>query len=168
MSCSLPERVVCSAASLTSSKFSSSQAPNSRASRALSKRNAGARCMRSSMIVVLTPPASRTSFMPRLYEARSVPSALGVLAVDQERPGDAERDLGDADEVLDVAGGDVGVERVARDVLELDLGVLFDEGAPLVSGLARVVVIAVARDRRAAVRAGFSHQFLLGAAYRDA
>ena len=45
---------------------SASQRPKSRASRALSNRNAGARCMRSSRIVVFTPPASRSSFMPRL------------------------------------------------------------------------------------------------------
>ncbi len=61
-----PDFVVCSAASLMSSKRSCSQRPNSRASRALGNRNAGARCMRSSRIVVFTPPASRSSFMPRL------------------------------------------------------------------------------------------------------
>ena len=59
-----------------SSKCSSSHSPNARASRALSNRNAGARCMRSSMTVVLTPPASWSSFIPRLYEATSVPSAV--------------------------------------------------------------------------------------------
>jgi hypothetical protein len=63
---SFPDFVVVSAASLTSSKCSSSHAPNARASRALAKTNAGARCMRSSRIVVVTPPASRSSFIPRL------------------------------------------------------------------------------------------------------
>jgi hypothetical protein len=63
---SFPELVVVSAASLISSKCSDSQLPNARASRALSKTKAGARCMRSSRIVVVTPPASRSSFMPRL------------------------------------------------------------------------------------------------------
>ena len=65
----------------------------------------------------MTPPASRSSFMPRLYEATSVPSAvaqrheelaLGVLAVDEQRAREADRHLRDADEVLDVAGQDAG------------------------------------------------------------
>ena len=58
--------VVDSAAALISSKCSSSQRPNSRASRALANRNDGARCMRSSRMVVRTPPAACSSFMPRL------------------------------------------------------------------------------------------------------
>ena len=55
-----------SAACLISAKCSVSHAPNARASRALSNTKAGARCMASSRIVVLTPPASRSIFMPRL------------------------------------------------------------------------------------------------------
>ena len=66
MSCRRPDLVVDSATSRISSKCSSSHSPNARAPRALSNRNAGARCMRSSMIVVFTPPAACSSFMPRL------------------------------------------------------------------------------------------------------
>jgi hypothetical protein len=66
MSSSLPERVVASAAALMSSKRSSSQSPNARASRALANRKQGARCMRSSTTVVLMPPAACRSFIPRL------------------------------------------------------------------------------------------------------
>ena len=76
MSWSLPVFVVDSAASRTASKCSSSQTPNSRAPRAPSKMNDGARYMRSSRIVVFTPPASWSSRMPRLYDATSVPSAV--------------------------------------------------------------------------------------------
>ena len=61
-----PEFVVASAWRLISSKFSTSQALKSRASRALSKAKTGARCMASSITVVLTPPARRASFIPRL------------------------------------------------------------------------------------------------------
>ena len=45
---------------------------------------------------------------------RDVELALRVLAVDQQRAGDADRDLGDAGEVLDVAGQGGRVERVGR------------------------------------------------------
>jgi hypothetical protein len=38
-----------------------------------------------------------------------------VLAVDEQRPGEADRDLGDAGELLDVAGQDGGIERVRAD-----------------------------------------------------
>ena len=44
--------------------------------------------------------------------------ALGVLAVDPQRAGEADRDLRDAEEVLDVAGQRRRVERVAADVVE--------------------------------------------------
>ena len=66
MSCSRPERVVDSATALISSKCSSSHTPNARASRALGKTKAGARCIRSSSTVVFTPPAAWRSFIPRL------------------------------------------------------------------------------------------------------
>ena len=49
---------------------------------------------------------------------RDVELALRVLAVDEQRPGDPERHLGDPGEVLDVAGQDRRVERVGADVLE--------------------------------------------------
>ena len=66
MSWSLPLDVVASAASLIGSKRVLSHSPKARASRALGKMNEGARCMRSSMTVVFTPPAAFSSFMPRL------------------------------------------------------------------------------------------------------
>ncbi len=66
MSRSFPELVVVSAAALISSNASSSHSPKARASRADSNTNAGARCIASSITVVLTPPASWSVFMPRL------------------------------------------------------------------------------------------------------
>ncbi len=66
MSSSRPVRVVVSASPLMTSKFAVTHSPNALASRALSKPNAGARCIRSSITVVLTPPAACSSFMPRL------------------------------------------------------------------------------------------------------
>ena len=66
MSFNLPVLVVASATAAMSSKRSTSHSPNARASRALGKMNDGARCMWSSTIVVVTPPASCSSFMPRL------------------------------------------------------------------------------------------------------
>jgi hypothetical protein len=66
MSWSRPDVVVVSAALLISSKCSLNQTPNSRASRALGNRKTGARCIRSSTIVVVTPPASCSSRIPRL------------------------------------------------------------------------------------------------------
>ena len=129
----MPVLVEVSPASLISGKWSSSHLPKSRASRADSKMNEGARCIASSITVVLTPPASRTSFIPRLYardqralggRQRDVELALRVLAVDEQRAGHTERDLRNADEVLDVAGGQIGVERVAADVLQVDAGLV--------------------------------------------
>ena len=58
--------MVASAAALMSSKLSTSHSPNARASRALPNRKQGARCIRSSSTVVLTPPAACSSFIPRL------------------------------------------------------------------------------------------------------
>ena len=67
--------MVCAAAAI-GSKFWSSQLANAFASRALSKLKTGARCILSSSTVVVMPPASRHSFMPRLYDATSVPSVV--------------------------------------------------------------------------------------------
>ena len=61
---------------------------------------------------------------------RDVELALGVLAVDQQRAGDADRHLRDADEVLDVARHERGIERVRADVLERGAGLLGQERAP--------------------------------------
>jgi hypothetical protein len=116
MSWSLPERVVASAASRIASKFAVSHVPNSRAPRALGGRQ------------------------------RDVELALRVLAVDEERAGEADGHLRDADEVLDVAGEDRRVERVAGDVLERCAGALLGELPARLRRLAGVVVLAVARD----------------------
>jgi hypothetical protein len=69
-----------------------------------------------------------------------------VLAVHEQRAGQPDRNLSDADELLDVARQDRRVERVARDVLEPRAGLLLDEVGAFLRGVARVVVLAVARD----------------------
>src|SRR5439155_10817374 len=79
--------------------------------------------------------------------------ALGVLAVDQQRPGETQRDLGGAHEVLDVARQDGRVERVAADVLEGHAGALARELQARPRRVARVIVRAVARDPDTAVAA---------------
>ena len=58
---------------------------------------------------------------------RHVELALGLLAVDEQRTGEPDRDLGHAGELLDVAGQDRGVERVGADVLELRARALAQE-----------------------------------------
>ncbi len=71
---------------------------------------------------------------------------LGVLTVDQQRTGEADRDLGCADEALDVAGQDRGVDRVRGELIEtrarLRLGEL-DTGR---RGRSGVVVLGIPRD----------------------
>ena len=74
---------------------------------------------------------------------RDVELALGVLAVDEQRPGETDRHLRDADEVLDVARrACAGIERVAADVLERGAGLLAGELPPGLRRLVRVVVLA--------------------------
>ncbi len=46
-------------------------------------------------------------------------SPVGVLAVDLDRPGEADRDLSHAGEVLDIAFGHGGIERVREHVLRI-------------------------------------------------
>ena len=58
--------MLASASALMSAKLTVSQSPKARASLALSKPKAGARCMASATTVVRTPPAAYSSFMPRL------------------------------------------------------------------------------------------------------
>jgi len=62
----LPVFVVLSAFSRISSICSFTHCPKSRASRALEKIKTGARCMASSLTVVVTPPLSYNICMPRL------------------------------------------------------------------------------------------------------
>jgi hypothetical protein len=94
---------------------------------------------------------------------RHVELALGVLPVDEQRAGEADRHLGDADEVLDVAADDRGVEGVARHVLERRAGPLGGEPRPHPRRLARVVVLAVARDGDALGPAVLGHGATLSA-----
>ncbi len=91
---------------------------------------------------------------------RHVELALRVLAVDEQRAGEADRDLGDADEVLDVAAGDGRVEGVVREVLELDARLLADEPLSRADGLLAVVVVAVARHADASPWSGAHASFL--------
>ncbi len=58
--------MVASASALIAAKLAVTHSPKVRASRALSKPKAGARCMTSAITVARTPPAAWTSFMPRL------------------------------------------------------------------------------------------------------
>jgi len=59
-------RVVDSAAALAPAKFSTSHSPKSRASRAVLNMNTGARCIERLTTVVVTPPHSVSTRMPRL------------------------------------------------------------------------------------------------------
>ena len=77
---------------------------------------------------------------------RHVELAARVLAVDEERAGEADRDLRHADERLDVARQHRGVERVARHVLERRARTLLGEQGPCPGRVVRVVVLAVARN----------------------
>ena len=94
--------------------------------------------------------------MPRLYDATSVPSVvaigmrkspLRVLAVHRERPGEADRDLRHAGEVLDVAARRLGRERILVEVRRVDVGVRLDEGLPRRDDGRRQVVFLVVRNR---------------------
>jgi hypothetical protein len=90
---------------------------------------------------------------------RDVELALRVLAVDQQRACDADRHLRDPDELLDVAGQHLRIERVARDVLQRGSGLLAQELLAHPGGLARVVVLRVARDGHSVF--GDGHDLLL-------
>ena len=63
---SLPWRVVASASRRSDSIWAGIQSAKSRARRALSNSNTGARCMESPETVQSTPPDALSSFMPRL------------------------------------------------------------------------------------------------------
>ena len=72
--------------------------------------------------------------------------ALRVFAVDAQRAGKADRDLGDPGEVLDVAFGRVRIERILPDVLRLRAGHLLDQRLPLFDDGVAVVVVGIARN----------------------
>ncbi len=72
--------------------------------------------------------------------------ALGVLAVDQQRPREADRNLRHADEVLDVAARHRRVEGEAIDVLHRLAAVFRDEALPHLRHALVVVVFLVVGD----------------------
>ena len=69
-----------------------------------------------------------------------------MLAVDQQWPGEADGDLGDAEEVLDVAGQALGRHRVVPHVVELDAGLLAHEVSTPCGQFLGVVVFTIARN----------------------
>ena len=72
--------------------------------------------------------------------------ALGVLAEDAERAGEADGYLGDAGKVFDVAGEDGRVDGVVGEVGEGGAGLLLSEGAAGEGGGFGVVVLFIAGD----------------------
>jgi hypothetical protein len=72
--------------------------------------------------------------------------ALRVLPVNQQRPRQAQRHLGDADEILYVSGDFRGVEGVGGHMVQPRVRVLLGEGPALVGRLACVVVVRPAGD----------------------
>ncbi len=66
MYCSLATREVLSASGRISSRLSATQRPKSRAPRASSNTNTGARCMASPITVHFTPPHRLSTCIPRL------------------------------------------------------------------------------------------------------
>jgi hypothetical protein len=75
---SLATLEVASASSAILGRFSCTHFTKSRASAALSKTKTGARCIESPITVHLTPPDRLSTFMPRLYDATSVPSVVAI------------------------------------------------------------------------------------------
>ena len=136
MYCSLATREVASASWRISARCSCTQSRKSRASRAESKTKTGARCMQSAETVQVDAARQVEDLHAPVVggdqrafgrRERDQELALGVLAVDPERPGEADRDLRHAGEVLDVALGDGRVEAVPGDVVELHAGELLHE-----------------------------------------
>jgi hypothetical protein len=72
--------------------------------------------------------------------------ALRVLASHVQRSGETDGHLRDADEALDVAVGDVGIERVLRDVPQHRAGLSFEVPLPSHDDLVGVVVVVVTWD----------------------
>jgi hypothetical protein len=139
MSRSRPERVVASAAALTSSRCSVSQAPN-RPGLAGAREHERGRALHR---VVQDGGGHAARLAEQAHAAvvarderalrgreRHVELALRMLAVDEQRAGDPDRDLRHADELLDVARQQRRVERVRRDVVELRARALVQERPP--------------------------------------
>ena len=73
--------------------------------------------------------------------------ALRVLSVNPKRAGDANRHLSRADEVFDVPLKERRIERIFRDVREIDARHLANERAPAFCAPMRVIIDRVARNR---------------------
>src|SRR5262245_23914699 len=67
-----------------------------------------------------------------------------MFAMDGDRPGEPQRNLRDAGEVLAVAGGAVRVERVFGRVLQLDAAELLGEALPLADDRLGIIIRRVA------------------------
>ena len=111
--------------------------------------NTGARCIWSSTTVVLTPPHSLEQAHAAVVAGdqralggrqRNIEVSLGVLAVDAQRTGHADRNLRDAGEVLDVARQHARVERELPDVIEACSGLVAQELPAVRRDFGRVVV----------------------------
>ena len=57
--------------------------------------------------------------MPSLQASGHIEFTLGVLTMHQQRAGKPKWHLGDTGEMLDIALGDVRIERVAGDVVQV-------------------------------------------------
>src|SRR6185295_6414699 len=85
---------------------------------------------------------------------RDVEAPDRMLAGDLERPGDADRHLGDADRVLDVAAHRLARQRRAADVREPGAGALFDEAPARHDGLVRVALLLESGNQLGALACG--------------
>ena len=164
---SLPERVVASAAALIASKCSSTQCSE---------------CARLAGVVeqedgrALHRPGDDRRFHPAAFREKPhaaivagdqgslgrrhghVEFALGMLAVDPQRPGEPDRHLRHADEILDVAAENRGVEGEAADVVEPGFCLRLDEGAPVGRGFERVIIGGVAGNAGRVAGRGRGHR----------
>ena len=77
---------------------------------------------------------------------RHVELPLGVLAMDQQRSGEAERHLRHAGEILDVAARYARIDGVAGDMVQRRAGALADERLAGTDDLRAVIVHGIARQ----------------------
>ena len=66
-----------------------------------------------------------------------------MLTVDMQRPGNTDRYLGDADEILDVPRQQSRIDGVAADMRQLGTGVLLNQVGSMGSHRTRVIVAAI-------------------------
>src|SRR5210317_129256 len=72
--------------------------------------------------------------------------AACVLAVYSQRSGNPERNLSDADEILDIARQELWIDAVTRDMVQFGTAVAFDKLAPLRRPVCAVVIVFAARN----------------------